>query len=327
MRGFHFCAQMLYAFKVDHKHYFALGKMRLPSDCRHFTHSGCSLFLESTEYHPRGDLLTYMRAYAMEYNTVRLCAAEILLAIEYLHSKKIIYRDLKPENVLIDNLGHMVLADFGLSEQLIEKESADGCSGTTEYMAPGKDSKNFFLIIWLIFFCSLNLLGACDAEAIRVSDVGFGRTVDFWSWGCVLYQMLTDRLPFEVDDELRHDIHADEFLKWNILYAEPCYDYQTFRSHRIAQRFLEQLLEKTSNKRLGKCEWCQWACDLDSTFVNCFGFSLQVPVPMASRTSKRTHFLSKCLWSIDFCFVMITSSCDYPLNKRYRLAIRLLQAV
>lgn len=93
--------------------------------------------LNSTEYHPRGDLRMYMRSYALEYNTARLCAAEILLAIEYLHSKKIIYRDLKPENVLIDNLGHMVLTDFGLSEQLTEKESADGCSGTTEYMAPG----------------------------------------------------------------------------------------------------------------------------------------------------------------------------------------------
>lgn len=94
----------------------------------------------------------------------------------------------------------------------------------------------------------------CDAEAIRLSDVGFCHMVDFWSWGCVLYQMLTGRVPFEVDDELRDDIHADEFLRWCILYAEPCYDYQNFRSHRFAQRFLEQLLEKTPNNRLGKCE-------------------------------------------------------------------------
>lgn len=160
----------------------------------------------------------------MEYNTARLCAAEILLALEFLHSKDIVYRDLKPENILVDRLGHLVLTDFGLAEQLAENGSVLSTSGTFEYMAP---------------------------EAIRVSADGFRHAVDFWSLGCVLYELLTGRVPFD-EDEHMDDEHAQQFLQWRILYEEPCYEYQHFRDHRIARRFLEQLLDKTPSQRLGK---------------------------------------------------------------------------
>ena len=64
-----------------------------------------------------GELFFYLRKYIrFSEEVVKFYAAEILLAIEFMHQNKIIYRDLKPENILLDNNGHIKLADFGLSK-------------------------------------------------------------------------------------------------------------------------------------------------------------------------------------------------------------------
>ena len=66
----------------------------------------------------------------------RIWAAEILLALEYLHSMGIIYRDIKPENVLLDTGGHIKLTDFGLARDSADESTAKEVAGSPFYMAP-----------------------------------------------------------------------------------------------------------------------------------------------------------------------------------------------
>eukprot|EP00033_Pygsuia_biforma_P001612 GCRY01001814.1.p1 GENE.GCRY01001814.1~~GCRY01001814.1.p1 ORF type:complete len:368 (-),score=36.94 GCRY01001814.1:608-1711(-) len=99
---------------------------------------------------------------------VRFYVAEITLALGHLHKNGIIYRDLKPENILLDNNGHVVLTDFGLSKDL---QSMDGNThtfcGTPEYLAP---------------------------EVLKAT--GHGKAVDWWSLGTLMYEMLVGLPPF-----------------------------------------------------------------------------------------------------------------------------------
>jgi len=106
----------------------------------------------------------------------RFYAAEIMLAICYVHSLDIIYRDLKPENVLLDGSGHIRLTDFGLSKEGISSSSsgANSFCGTPEYLAPE-----------------------------ILNRQGHGRGVDWWSLGALLYEMLTGLPPFYCQDRER----------------------------------------------------------------------------------------------------------------------------
>lgn len=103
----------------------------------------------------------------------RFYAAEIILAITYVHELDIIYRDLKPENVLLDSKGHVRLTDFGLSKEGItgSASGANSFCGTPEYLAPE-----------------------------ILNRQGHGRAVDWWSLGALLYEMLTGLPPFYCRD-------------------------------------------------------------------------------------------------------------------------------
>ena len=97
---------------------------------------------------------------------------EIILAIEYLHSMNILYRDLKPTNVLIDAEGHIKLTDFGLSSPFfLENSTSTEFWGTPEYMSPE-----------------------------MLMKTGHDRTLDYYSIGIILYEMLVGIPPFYNED-------------------------------------------------------------------------------------------------------------------------------
>ena len=88
------------------------------------------------EYAPGGSLFQQLcKVGRFKEKEVRFYACEIILALEFLHENNILYRDLKPENVLLDEIGHVKLSDFGLSKVLTGKYTDSVC-GTLEYMSP-----------------------------------------------------------------------------------------------------------------------------------------------------------------------------------------------
>lgn len=99
----------------------------------------------------------------------RFYTAELCLALEHVHAYGVVYRDLKPENVLLDSRGHIRLTDFGLSKEGVTShhKGAHSFCGTPEYLAP-------------------------EILARR----GHGRAVDWWSLGALLYEMVTGLPPF-----------------------------------------------------------------------------------------------------------------------------------
>ena len=105
-------------------------------------------------------------------DTVRIWAAQMVLAIGYLHKLSIVYRDLKPENLLLDVQGNLHLTDFGLSKiQEDPTKPLHTFCGTPYYLAP---------------------------EIVQVSKTrGYGKAVDWWAIGVLMYELLTGQPPFQ----------------------------------------------------------------------------------------------------------------------------------
>jgi serine/threonine protein kinase len=126
------------------------------------------------DYVGGGDLFSVLeQERRLNEETARFYASEILLALRHMHSLNIVYRDLKPENVLIGLDGHIVLADLGFAKNL-EKEQrfrSSSICGTSEYIAP---------------------------EIVFGTDHSF--ECDLWCFGVVLYEMLVGKTPYHSRD-------------------------------------------------------------------------------------------------------------------------------
>ncbi|KAF5297430.1 hypothetical protein FQR65_LT01361 [Abscondita terminalis] len=176
------------------------------------------------DYVAGGELFThlYQREHFTEHE-VRIYIGEIILALEHLHKLGIIYRDIKLENILVDESGHIVLTDFGLSKELPtdpgdngEKRAYSFC-GTIEYMAP---------------------------EVVRGGTVGHDIAVDWWSVGVLTYELLTGASPFTVEGEK----NTQQEISRRILKTTPPIPEALGKD--VAD-FISRLLVKDPRKRLG----------------------------------------------------------------------------
>ena len=124
------------------------------------------------EYVQGGELFTYLRSVkSLRNEDAIFYAGQVLLMFEYLHTKNVVYRDLKPENLLIDAEGYLKLTDFGFAK-VIESRTYTLC-GTPEYLAP---------------------------EILL--QKGHGKPVDWWCLGILVYEMLVGIDPFSDEEPM-----------------------------------------------------------------------------------------------------------------------------
>ena len=130
-------------------------------------------FYLAVDFYNGGDLYQYLRTHngRLKEPQVRNVAAEVCLALEHLHNLGFVYRDLKPENVLLDSKGHVRLADFGLCKLLPNRSLTNTICGTHTYAAP---------------------------EMLSLRN--YGISIDLWAYGVFVYHILRGRTPYEARD-------------------------------------------------------------------------------------------------------------------------------
>lgn len=196
VRNLPFLATIHYAFQTDTKLYLVL------------------------DYARGGNLRTKSYERSFTEDEARIYISETILALEYLHKRGIMHRDVKLENILLDSDGHAVLSDFGVSKMFLpcEQHQAHSYCGTLGYMAP---------------------------ELIESSDAGYDMAVDWWSLGIVTHELLTGgESPFET----RSVSQTSKEIIHRIIEDEPCIQ-NDLSVH--AKDFISKLLVKDPRKRLG----------------------------------------------------------------------------
>ena len=154
-----------------------------------------------------------------EHNAAAFMIAQVALALGHLHEKGIIYRDLKPENVLFRKDGYILLADFGLATKIdAEKgELATSFCGTAEYLSPE-----------------------------MITGEGHNFSVDWWTLGILLYEMLVGIPPFF--DKSRHVMYR---LIRSAKVRFPVKERDKIYVSPAAQDLITKLLIKNKDRRLG----------------------------------------------------------------------------
>jgi len=153
-----------------------------------------------------------------DINRARFYAAEVVCGLEHLHLQGIVYRDCKPENILLDDHGHVRISDLGLAVEITEGDMVRGRVGTVGYMAPE----------------------VIDNEKYTFSP-------DWFSFGCLLYEMIEGQAPFRARKEKVKREEVDRRVKEDQERYSPKFSED-------AKSLCQQLLKKSPKTRLGcKC--------------------------------------------------------------------------
>ncbi|NXX11861.1 PKN2 kinase, partial [Podargus strigoides] len=179
--------------------------------CFQTPHHACFVM----EYTPGGDLMMRIHEDVFPERTAQFYAACVVLGLQFLHEKKIVYRDLKLDNLLLDAEGFVKIADFGLCKEGIGfGDHTNTFCGTPEFLAP---------------------------EVL--TDISYTRAVDWWGLGVLIYEMLVGESPFPGDDEeeVFDSIVNDEVRYPRFLSSE-------------ALSIIRKLLRKCPERRLGAGE-------------------------------------------------------------------------
>lgn len=172
------------------------------------------------EYVNGGDLMFHMqRQRKLPEEHARFYAAEICVALNFLHERGIIYRDLKLDNVLLDADGHIKLTDYGMcKEGLGPGDTTSTFCGTPNYIAP---------------------------EILRGEEYGF--SVDWWALGVLMFEMMAGRSPFDIITD-NPDMNTEDYL-FQVILEKPI-RIPRFLSVK-ASHVLKGFLNKDPKERLG----------------------------------------------------------------------------
>uniref|UniRef100_A0A0K0DS25 non-specific serine/threonine protein kinase n=1 Tax=Strongyloides stercoralis TaxID=6248 RepID=A0A0K0DS25_STRER len=182
------------------------------------------------EYVEGGDCASLLKiAGVLPLELARLYTAETILAIEYLHSYGIVHRDLKPDNLLITAMGHIKLTDFGLSKIGLMNRTILASESNVDEIHQFKD---------------MQLCGTPDYIAPEVIlRQGYGKPVDWWALGIIVYEFLVGVVPFCGD--------TPENLFACIIRDEPEFPEGDEALDSEAEDLIKMLLEKNPDERLG----------------------------------------------------------------------------
>uniref|UniRef100_A0A8C0HHF4 non-specific serine/threonine protein kinase n=1 Tax=Chelonoidis abingdonii TaxID=106734 RepID=A0A8C0HHF4_CHEAB len=182
------------------------------------------------EYVEGGDCATLLKNIgALPVDMARMYFAETVLALEYLHNYGIVHRDLKPDNLLITSMGHIKLTDFGLSKIGLMSLTTNLYEGHIE-----KDAREFL---------DKQVCGTPEYIAPEVIlRQGYGKPVDWWAMGVILYEFLVGSVPFfgDTPEELFGQVISDE-IAWPEGDEALPPDAQDLTSKLLCQNPLERL--------------------------------------------------------------------------------------